>query len=108
MNIKLMPADENEHLLPGGTTGSPGFCSEQQPKNDCLTEIRCSNPTLHFMRSYWNSKSDSHFKIWNRGTGATGPISHQPWRKKEIDGQPMWEKWWSFYNSYLELNFLFR
>lgn len=42
---------------------SPGFCREHQPKNDCLTEIRCSNPTHHFMCCYWNSKSDSHFKV---------------------------------------------
>lgn len=86
MNIKLMPADENEHLQPGAMTGrlhsSPGLCTEQQPKNDCQAEIRCSNPTHHFMCSCWNSKSDSHFKIWERGKGATGPISHQPRLKR--------------------------
>lgn len=67
-NTHLMFADENEHLQPGGMTvrlcsSLQGFCSQHQLQTDCLTEIRCSNPTHHFMCRYWYSQSDSHFNF---------------------------------------------
>lgn len=71
-NIKLMLADENDHLQPGGMavrlrSSLQLFCSEHQPQTDCLTEIRCSNPTHHSMCRYWHSKSDSHFNFQEKG-----------------------------------------